>query len=75
MIIIKLISCEPGPCWFCLSSPEVEKHLIVSVGEHSYLSLAKGGLSSYHLMVLPINHYQTSLDLEKPTLEGELHED
>ena len=23
-----------GPCWFCLSSPEVEKHLIVSIGNH-----------------------------------------
>ena len=22
-----------GPCWFCLGSPEVDKHLIVSVGE------------------------------------------
>ena len=21
-----------GPCWFCLASPEVEKHLVVSVG-------------------------------------------
>ena len=21
-----------GPCWFCLGSPEVEKHLVVSVG-------------------------------------------
>ena len=25
---------DKGPCWFCLSSPEVEKHLVVSVGEH-----------------------------------------
>ena len=22
-----------GPCWFCLGSPEVDKHLVVSVGE------------------------------------------
>jgi hypothetical protein len=29
-LIILLI----GPCWFCLSSPEVEKHLVISVGEH-----------------------------------------
>jgi len=21
-----------GPCWFCLASPEVEKHLVVSIG-------------------------------------------
>jgi len=58
-----------GPCWFCLKGSEVEKQLIVSVGEHTYLSLAKGGLVPHHLMVLPIHHYQTSLDLEKEANE------
>ena len=24
-------------CWFCLSSPQIEKHLIISIGDHSYL--------------------------------------
>lgn len=24
-------------CWFCLSSPKIEKHLLISIGEHSYL--------------------------------------
>ena len=23
-----------GPCWFCLGGAEVEKHLVVSIGEH-----------------------------------------
>ena len=23
-----------GPCWFCVESAEVEKHLIVSIGGH-----------------------------------------
>lgn len=23
-----------GPCWFCLGSPEVEKHLVVTIGDH-----------------------------------------
>ena len=23
---------DPSSCWFCLGSPEVEKHLVVSVG-------------------------------------------
>lgn len=28
----------PGPCWFCLASPEVEKHLVVNIGTHvSYI--------------------------------------
>jgi len=24
----------PGVCWFCLANPNVEKHLVVSVGDH-----------------------------------------
>ncbi len=23
-----------GPCWFCLGDKEVEKHLVVSIGDH-----------------------------------------
>ena len=28
-----------GPCWFCLASPEVEKHLVVSVGTQVHCAL------------------------------------
>jgi hypothetical protein len=27
----------PPDCWFCLASPKVEKHLVVSIGEETYL--------------------------------------
>ncbi|CAL4123010.1 unnamed protein product, partial [Meganyctiphanes norvegica] len=54
-----------GPCWFCLASPEVEKHLVVSIGSHAYLALAKGGLNAYHLLILPITHFQATPDLEE----------
>jgi hypothetical protein len=50
-----------GPCWFCLASPEVEKHLVVSVGTQCYLALAKGGLTENHVLILPIGHYQSRL--------------
>ncbi|XP_064113459.1 CWF19-like protein 1 [Macrobrachium nipponense] len=53
-----------GPCWFCLASPEVEKHLVVSVGNHSYVALAKGGLVAQHLLILPIAHFQSTSDLD-----------
>ena len=23
-----------GPCWFCLGGEQVEKHLVISVGDH-----------------------------------------
>ncbi|XP_071511088.1 CWF19-like protein 1 [Diadema antillarum] len=52
-----------GPCWFCLGSPEVEKHLVGSVGTSCYVALAKGALVSDHCLILPIGHYQSSLDL------------
>ncbi|KIM33244.1 hypothetical protein M408DRAFT_14068 [Serendipita vermifera MAFF 305830] len=31
-------------CWFCLSNPNLAKHLLVSFGEECYLSLPKGQL-------------------------------
>lgn len=51
-----------NPCWFCLSSPNVEKHLIIAIGEYCYLTLAKGGLTDDHLLVIPIEHYQATID-------------
>ncbi|XP_044518811.1 CWF19-like protein 1 isoform X1 [Gracilinanus agilis] len=58
-----------GPCWFCLASPEVEKHLVVSIGTHCYLALAKGGLSDDHVLILPIGHYQSVVDLSREVIE------
>uniref|UniRef100_A0A0C9RHR7 Cwf19l1 protein n=1 Tax=Fopius arisanus TaxID=64838 RepID=A0A0C9RHR7_9HYME len=46
-------------CWFCLSSPSVEKHLVISVGSEVYVALAKGGLVDDHLLILPISHHQS----------------
>ncbi|XP_041367664.1 CWF19-like protein 1 isoform X2 [Gigantopelta aegis] len=48
-----------GPCWFCLGSPQVEKHLVVSVGTEIYIALAKGGLVPDHVLILPIGHHQS----------------
>eukprot|EP00123_Amoebidium_parasiticum_P001421 comp12500_c0_seq1/m.7457 comp12500_c0_seq1/g.7457 ORF comp12500_c0_seq1/g.7457 comp12500_c0_seq1/m.7457 type:complete len:626 (-) comp12500_c0_seq1:152-2029(-) len=55
---------ESSPdCWFCLSSPQVEKHLVVTVGTEMYLALAKGPLVDEHVLLLPINHVPSSRDL------------
>ena len=59
---------EKNQCWFCLSSPNVEKHLIISIGEYCYLALAKGGLHDEHFLILPIEHIQ-SLNSEQNTPE------
>jgi len=59
----------PGPenCFFCLSNPSLEKHLIVSIGAESYLTTAKGPLTSSttnpdsmpfsaHILIIPLAH-------------------
>lgn len=46
-----------------LAGTEVEKHLIVSVGDFSYLAMPKGALSSNHVLILPIGHFPSSLDI------------
>eukprot|EP00047_Mylnosiga_fluctuans_P011932 m.23755 g.23755 ORF g.23755 m.23755 type:complete len:561 (+) comp3935_c0_seq1:20-1702(+) len=52
-----------GPCWFCLSNPQVEKHLVASVGQHTYVALPKGELTFGHVLLLPIAHVGTLGDL------------
>lgn len=53
---------DKNPCWFCLSSPEVEKHLIIAIGDYCYLTLAKGGLRDDHFLLIPIEHIQSLND-------------
>lgn len=59
----------PQSCFFCLSNPDFDKNLIVSIANESYLALAKGPLSqeavikvlgfSGHLLFIPISHVPT----------------
>ncbi|KAK2882949.1 CWF19-like protein 1 [Channa argus] len=58
-----------GPCWFCLASPQVEKHLVISIGTHCYLALAKGGLTPHHVLILPIGHYQSVVELSSEVVQ------
>ncbi len=59
-----------------MSGAEVEKHLVVSVGDHSYLALPKGGLTPDHVLILPISHYPSSMEVvsfEFSICFGEIH--
>ncbi|KAI5838398.1 CwfJ C-terminus 1-domain-containing protein-like protein [Morchella snyderi] len=60
----------PGPedCFFCLSYPKLEKHLIVSIGNDAYLTTAKGPLTkasaatlpfASHILIIPLTHTPT----------------
>ncbi|VEU21572.1 DEKNAAC102303 [Brettanomyces naardenensis] len=63
------VQVSPESCFFCLSNPKVELHMIISIGEYSYLTVAKGPLTvrnspfgfSGHGLIIPINHYPTLL--------------
>uniref|UniRef100_A0A158P9P3 CWF19-like protein 1 homolog n=1 Tax=Angiostrongylus cantonensis TaxID=6313 RepID=A0A158P9P3_ANGCA len=48
-----------APCWFCLSNVDVEKHLVVSVGDVCYAAMPKGPLVDDHVMILSIEHIQS----------------
>lgn len=43
-------------CWFCLSSKDVEKHLIISIGESFYLAIPKGPITIGHVLILSVTH-------------------
>ncbi|KAL6974538.1 hypothetical protein U1Q18_028723 [Sarracenia purpurea var. burkii] len=58
-------------CWFCLSSPSVESHLITSIGEYYYCALAKGPLVEDHVLLIPVEHTPTTLS-SPPECETEL---
>ena len=59
-------------CWFCLSSPSVESHLIISVTEHLYCALAKGPLVDDHVLLIPVEHSPNTLSLPSDC-QKELH--
>lgn len=48
-----------------MSSPDVEKHLVISVGENFYLALAKGPINEYHVLILSVTHVQCSAQLSE----------
>lgn len=60
---------DQAKCWFCLSSPEVSKHLVISVGTEVYVALARGGLVENHFLILPITHHQSLSILPKEVME------
>lgn len=68
----KQMKVDLANCWFCLASPNVDKTLIVSIGDYSYIALAKGGLTDDHLMILPIEHIRSTVEIEDENLQEEI---
>jgi Protein similar to CwfJ C-terminus 1/Protein similar to CwfJ C-terminus 2 len=65
----------PGECFFCLSYEQLEKHLITSIGNDSYLTIAKGPLPTSstsptisfpsHILIIPLTHAPTLASIEE----------
>jgi len=51
-------------CWFCLAN-EKDLHLIIDVGQHCFLALAKGYLVKYHVLIVPIEHVGSRFELSE----------
>jgi Protein similar to CwfJ C-terminus 1/Protein similar to CwfJ C-terminus 2 len=63
----------PGPdeCFFCLSNPNLATHLVASIGDESYVAIAKGPLTTSHTnaefginfpahtLIIPLTHSPT----------------
>ncbi|MEW5297133.1 MAG: hypothetical protein WDW36_000361 [Sanguina aurantia] len=58
-------------CWFCLGSSSVDVSLVASVCEESYLALDKGPISDEHVLIIPVDHYASSMALT-PLCYGEV---
>lgn len=62
---------DKNKCWFCLSSQDASKHLVISVGKEIYLALAKGGVVDDHFLITPVEHHQ-SVSILPPEVRKEL---
>ncbi|EFA76244.1 cwfJ family protein [Heterostelium album PN500] len=56
-------------CWFCLSQPNVESHLIVTIGSESYLAIPKGPIVEHHSLIVFIEHKPSVVSLSDSELE------
>ena len=54
-------------CWFCLSNPNADLHLVASVAGESYCALDKGPITPFHVLVVPIDHVSSTLQLKDTT--------
>ena len=43
-------------CWFCLSSPTCETHLITGVYDEWYATMPKGPVHPGHILLVPVTH-------------------
>lgn len=64
---------DASTCFFCLSNPQLAQHFIVSIGNESYVTTAKGPLPKSnssrlgcpgHILIIPLEHQPTIVSIE-----------
>lgn len=75
---------DPAECYFCLSNPQCESHMIGSIGEEAYLTTAKGPLPlpatfpdlgplfPGHCLIIPVSHTPTLAAIDDPASRARL---
>ncbi|KAJ3317964.1 hypothetical protein HDU93_004023, partial [Gonapodya sp. JEL0774] len=57
---------EPADCWFCLSTPKLLTHLLVSISSECYLSIPRGPIvRGGHYIAVTVGHYPSHNHLLK----------
>ena len=69
------------PCFFCLSNPDIATYLVTSIGNESYLTIAKGPLTTpetyedlrfcAHILIIPMAHTPKLSQIPKADLRKE----
>lgn len=55
-------------CWFCLASPQLKMHLIMSVAAGVYLAMPRGAMHPLHCLLSPIECMPNRIHLPAPAL-------
>jgi hypothetical protein len=71
---------NPRECFFCLGGQNVEQHMVTSIGEEVYMTVAKGPLSTQktfpglgmpcHVLIIPLQHAPTIQAFDDSTREA-----
>lgn len=81
---------QPSQCFFCLSNPKCETHMIISVGQNCYMTIAKGPLTrpgggrggntapldfSGHAIIIPIEHIPSIRSISTSVMDTPLYQE
>eukprot|EP01119_Soliformovum_irregulare_P003667 TRINITY_DN1456_c0_g2_i3.p1 TRINITY_DN1456_c0_g2~~TRINITY_DN1456_c0_g2_i3.p1 ORF type:complete len:505 (+),score=185.81 TRINITY_DN1456_c0_g2_i3:232-1746(+) len=60
-------------CWFCFDNPNLDKSLLISLGEYTYLALPKrGAFNDGHVLIVPMGHIISCTSVDE-NVENEIN--